>query len=90
MILFWRTTKSPYATQRLGFSAPRNINRAWSEANQLRQLLARAGDYRLRDVKIIAFGVQGALAAFAQDNLIKINPGKVDSSVIQAIIARIK
>lgn len=87
MILFWRSQRYPWVTQKLGFNAPRNINRAWQEAQNIRRLLLRAGDYQARDMKILAFGLQGALIAFSQEHRININ--QYDSKVIATVIKQI-
>ncbi|HWY34879.1 MAG TPA: hypothetical protein VNX68_09545 [Nitrosopumilaceae archaeon] len=87
MILLCLNTRQPFTTQKLAFNASRNIAKAWQEAMEIRRLLVRVGDFKLRDIKIIAFGVIGALAAYQQEYHIKINR---DSKVLAIAIQQIK
>jgi hypothetical protein len=84
--MLWRNTRFPYTTTRLWFKGTRNINRAWQAAQELRLLLIRAGNYRRRDMQILAFGVAGALQAFNAEYHIKIS---TERKVIEQAIAQI-
>jgi ribose 1,5-bisphosphokinase PhnN len=53
------------------------MQRGWEEAGKIRRLLIRAGNFRSRDMKIIAVGMSGALEAYVSEYKVKINADKV-------------
>jgi hypothetical protein len=85
-MLLCRIARVAFVTQRLEFNASRNINKAWQEAQALRLLLVRVGDFKRRDIKIIAFGLKGALQAYQTEYRIKLTH---DPASLQAAVGKL-
>lgn len=86
MLLLNNSSRTGFVTQKLQFKAHRNIAKAWLEAVELRRLLISVGNFKAKELKIIAFGVVGAFAAYQTENHIKIT---YDAAVLKKTVSKI-
>ena len=68
MIFIWDVKEKPFRTQKLKFKAPPRFKLAYLAAQNLVNLLARAGGIPEKKVKLVAVAVTGALEEHMQEN----------------------
>ena len=63
MILEWSSERKPFCLQKLNFKAGKSFKSAYNEALEIKKLLQSAGDYKAKDVRLLAVGRAGVLRA---------------------------
>ena len=78
VILRWKKGTRPFVYQKLGFRALPGFNNMISDAQAIRNLLIKAGDFEAKDVRIVAVSEAGALEKYQGEHRIAVKKN-VDS-----------